>query len=262
MGLEVAGRGHGVGRSDHPAHPPAGHGIGLGHTVEHDAAILQFGNHHRHGMMLGLAVCEVLVDLVGEDPDAVLRSPAADLLDLRAGVDGAGRVGRRHEDQRLGPGGSGRLQLVDAHPEAARGGGQNGHGHAAGQGDRLGIGRPVGGGQQHLVARVDHRGDGVVHRVLAAVGDQHVGRVHLQARVAPGLGRHRLTEILQTADGGVLVVLGIAARGRGRLHDVGRGGEVGLARAEADDPLPRGPQRPGLGRDRQGGRGGDRPDPP
>ena len=220
------------------------------------------GTDHRHGMVLGVAVGEVLVDLVGEDPDAVLGGPAADLLDLRAGVDGAGRVGRRHEDQRLGPRRAGRLQLVDAHPEAAGGGGQDRHGHAAGQGDRLGIGRPVRGGQQHLVARVDHGRDGVVHRVLAAVGDEHVGRVDLQARVAPGLDRHRLTKILQAADGGVLVVLGIAARGRGRLHDVFGGREVGLPGAEADDPLARGPQGPGLGRDRQGGRGRDGPDPP
>src|SRR2546430_11640443 len=47
-------------------------------------------------------VGQVLVDLIGDHPDAVLDRPAADRLDLLRRVDRAGRVGRRAVQQRLG----------------------------------------------------------------------------------------------------------------------------------------------------------------
>ena len=37
VGLQVGGRRDDVGRADHPAHPPAGHGVGLGHPVDDHA---------------------------------------------------------------------------------------------------------------------------------------------------------------------------------------------------------------------------------
>src|SRR3712207_8151831 len=54
-------------------------------------------------------------------------------------------------------------------------------------------------------ARVEHRGEGLVHGLLAAVGYQHVGRGDLQARVARGLGDDRLLERREPAGGGVPV---------------------------------------------------------
>ena len=64
--------------------------------------------------------------------------------------------------------------------------------------------------------------------VLCAIASRSSGR--------PGVGR-------------VVVVPGVAARGHGRLDDVLRGREVGLARAEADHVLARRLQRLGLGVD-------------
>ena len=93
--LHVRGGLHGVGRAVHPAHAPAGHGVGLGHAVERDRLVRQF----RHlGQKVGhrrSVVDEVLVDLVGDHPQAVRRRPLADGADLLGGVHGSRRVRRR-----------------------------------------------------------------------------------------------------------------------------------------------------------------------
>ena len=110
-----------VGRADHPADPPAGHRVGLGHAVDARRTVGQLGHERRHRRELVLAVGEVLVDLVGDDPDAVLDGPAADRLDLVA-------AGRRRRSgwtatrtrATLVRGGAGRLELVDGDPEAGR----------------------------------------------------------------------------------------------------------------------------------------------
>ena len=114
-------------------------------------------------------------------------------LDLAPGVDGAGRVRRRHEQERLGALGAGRLELVDGDPEAVVDG-ADGHRNATGQGDRLREGDPVGRGDEDLVARVEQGGEGVGDGLLAAVGDQHLVGGHPVARVAVGLGRDRLPQ--------------------------------------------------------------------
>jgi hypothetical protein len=93
--------------------------------------------------------------------------------------------------------------------------------------------------------------------MLAAVGDQHLARLDPQAGVAGGLGRDRRPQLGQAGGGGVVVEPRLGAGGHGRLDDVVGGGEVGLAGAEADDVLPGGLERLGLGVDGQGGRLGD-----
>ena len=82
MRLQVAGGFHGVERADHPAEPPAGHGVGFGDTVDEDGLVGQGGDRFddRHGAHS--VVDEVLVDLVGDDPNAVLESPLADRASL------------------------------------------------------------------------------------------------------------------------------------------------------------------------------------
>ena len=120
-------------------------------------------------------------------PCSSAHSPMA--CDLGGGVDRAGRVGRRDEDEHLGPVGARGLELLDGGPVA---GGLVGHDldrDAAGQPDRLRVGRPVGRGEDDLVARVEEGGERVVEGLLAAVGDEHLARRDLVAGVAQGLGR-------------------------------------------------------------------------
>ena len=154
-----------------------GHGVGLGDAVDHDAAIGEFGNDRRHRHELCVAEDEVFVDLVGDHPDALLDRPAADGLDLIGRIHRSGGVRRRHEHQRLGAVGHGPRRdasMPTRNPRRRRVASLDRY--TAAQTDRLGIGGPVGRRQQHLVTRVEQRGERVVEGVFAAVGDQHLGR--------------------------------------------------------------------------------------
>ena len=79
-----------------------------------------------------------------------------------------------------------------------------------------------GAGQEHLVARVEQRGEGVVDGVLAAVGDEHLAGRHVEPGVAQRLGRDGLLQLGQAAGRRVPVVLRVAAGLDGGLDDVGR----------------------------------------
>ena len=209
------------------------------------------------------AVDEVLVDLVGHHPQVVLHRPAPDGGDLGAGCrrrrSGCWATRRAGSWWRsCGP--LSRASTVRWNP-AVLGGGDV-HRHPAGQGDGLGVGRPVRGGDEDLVAGVAQGGEGLVDGLLGPVGDEHLGGRDLVARVAPWswpppppsarAGRR------SACSGGWP---GSPAGLDGRLHDVGGRREVGLAGTEADDVLAGRPQRLGLGVDGQRGRRGDGGDP-
>jgi hypothetical protein len=190
--LQVGGGLDHVERPDHPAHAPAGHGVRLGDAVDDDAPVGQVGHQRGHRREDVVAVRQVLVDLVGDDPDPPVHRPAADRLDLCRRVHDAGGVGWRDEQQGPGAVRNRRVQLVDRDPEAGRLIGGQHHRHAPGQADRLGVRRPERRREQHLVAGIEQGGEGVVDRVLAAVGDQHLRALHVVAGVALGLGRDGL----------------------------------------------------------------------
>ncbi len=75
--------------------------------------------------------------------------------------------------------------------------------------------------------------------MLPAVRHEHLGGLDLVAGVALRLYRYRLAQLGEPGRGRVLVEDRLAGRLCGRLDDVRRGGEVGLAGAEADDVLTR-----------------------
>jgi len=261
VGLQV-GRGlDDVGRADHPADPPAGHRVGLRDAVEDDRVVGELGAQRRDRAGLDAVVQQVLVDLVGHDPQAVLGGPGTDRTDLVGGVDGAGRVRRGDEQQDLGALGARRLELVDGDLVVLGLVGEHLDGDTAGELDALGVRRPVRRREEHLVARVEHRGERLVDRLLAAVGHQHVGRRDLPAGVALGLGHDGPLQLRQAAGRGVAVVLGVS-RGLDRgVHDVARGREVRLARTEPDHRAALRLERLRLRIDLQGRRLGDGADP-
>ena len=218
----------------------------------------QLGHERRHRRERVVAVGEVLVDLVGDHPDAVLDGPLADGLRPRP----RGRRRRSGSTATRTPApwcagvrAASSWSTVTRKPVGPSVGSTTEH--AAGQRDRLGVGRPVRRREQHLVAGVEQRLEGVVDGVLAAVGDEHLAGQHLVARVAERLGGDGLLQLGQAAGGRVAVVLRVAAGGDGGLDDVVGRREVGLAGAEADDRLAGRLERLGLGVDGQGGRLGD-----
>ena len=212
---------------------------------------------------LRVVVDQVLVDLVGDHPQPVLHRPAADRRDLLRRVDRAGRVGRRHEDQDLGARRCGPPRAARRSPGSPDVSSvSTAHRHAAGQPDRLGVGGPVRRGQEHLVARVEQGGEGVVDRLLAAVGDQHLGGARPRSRCpAASWRRWPRCSSGRPAGGGVAVPPRVVAGRDRRLDDVVGGGEVRLAGAEADHRAPGRLQRLGLGVDGERRGLGDGADP-
>lgn len=180
--------------ADEPADPPPGHGVGLGHPVDHHGAVGQFRNFHRHRGEPGVPVDEVLVDLVGEHPQVVFEGPPADLADLLGRVHCAGRVRGGDEQQHLGAVGAGRLQLLDRGQVASGLVGDHVDRGSSGQPDRFRVGGPVGRDHDDLVARIEQRGERLVDRLLAAVGDQDLVRLHPVAGVAQRLSRDGFLE--------------------------------------------------------------------
>ena len=172
MRLQVGGRLDDVLRADHPAHPPAGHGVCLGDPVDDDAAVGQLGHLRHDRREQRVAVDQVFVDFVSDDPQAVGVGPLTDRRDLVGRVDRAGRVRRRDEHQDLGPVGPLRLELFDGGQVAGGLVGQHRHRNAASQPDRFGVSRPVRSGQQHLVTGIEDGRERVVERLLAPIGDQ------------------------------------------------------------------------------------------
>src|SRR4029079_4382976 len=119
-----------------------------------------------------------------------------------------------------------RLQLLDGDPVAGRLVGDDLHRDTAGQPDRLRVRGPVRRRDDDLVARVEDRGEGLVDRLLAAVGHQDLGRVDLVAGVAQRLRGDGGLQLGEAAGRRVAVVLRVRAGLDGGLDDVVRGREV------------------------------------
>ena len=261
MRLQVRRRLDDVGRGDHPAHAPTGHRVGLGDPVEHDRSVGELGYGPDDRREDRVVVRQMLVDLVGDDPDVVLERPLPDGGRLLGGVDGTGRVGGRAEQQCLRPGRAGRLELVDRDEVPLVDSGEDFDRRPPGETDRLGIGRPVRRGQQDLVTRVHDGRERLVDGLLAAVGHEHRRRRHLVPRVALGLGGDRLLQGWQAGRRRVVVVGRHPGRRHGGVDDVRRRREVRLSGAEADHGSPGRLERLGFGVDREGGGLGDRREP-
>ena len=234
MRLEGQGGLDDVGGADHPAHSPAGHRVGLGHAVEDNGLVGQLGHQLDDVRALRVLVQEVLVDLIRNDPDAVLEGPLADRGQLLGRVDAARRVGRRAHEQDLRARGARGLELLDGHLVVLVGTREYLDGGRAGELDDLGVGGPVGGRQDGFVAGTQQCGEGLEHGLLAAVGDDDVGGGDLVAGVAQGLFCDGLAQRRQAGGGRVAVHRGVARGLDGGLDNVVGRGEIGFAGAEAD----------------------------
>ena len=184
-----------------------------------------------HGVVVG----QVLVDLVGDDPDPVLERPATDRGGLLGGVDRTRGVRGRAEQERLGLRGPRGLELLDGHEVALVGAGEHLDRDAAREADGLRVGGPVRRREQDLVARVHDRRERLVDGLLAAVGHQHLRRLDLVPRVAQRLGGDGLAHRGQTGRRRVPVVDRVLRGGDRRVDDVPGRREVRLTGAEADD---------------------------
>ena len=223
-----------VGGADHPAHSPAGHRVGLGDAVEDDGLVGQLGHQLDDVRALRVLVQQVLVDLIRNDPDAVLEGPLADRGELLGRVDAARRVGGRAHEQHLRARGARGLELFDAHLVVLVGAREHLDGGRAGELDDLGVCGPVRGRQDRLVAGAQQRGECLEDGLLTTVGDDDVGGRDLVAGVAQGLFCDGLAQRREASGGRVAVHRGVARGLDCGLDNVVGRGEVGFAGAEAD----------------------------
>ena len=179
MRLKVCGGLDEVGRADHPANTPTGHGIGLGNAVEDHAGIGKARDLSEDRGEHVVAERQVFINLVGNDPNAVLECPLTNRTNFFRRVHRASRVRRRNEDKRFGLVSACSFELFNRDAKARLDIGRKNNRNATGQSDGLGIGRPVGRRKKNFVARVQQRFERVVNRVLPAVGYKYLTRRHL-----------------------------------------------------------------------------------
>ena len=73
---------------------PAGHRVGLGKAVHRDGEVVKFLAERGDGNVLGLAVDELFVNLVGKDDDVLAEGDFTEFEEFVPGVNGTGRIAR------------------------------------------------------------------------------------------------------------------------------------------------------------------------
>ena len=194
----------------------------------------------------------MVIDLVGDHVQVVLHAHLGDGLQLAAGVHHSGGVGGVVQDHALGLGGDGCGQLLRGDLEVLRLRSLYHHRHAAYHPDQLDVAHPVGSGQDHLVAGIHQRPQGRIDTGLGAAGHGDLGRLIVHAAVLLQPLTHGLPQLHSARRGSILGVVVLDRLDAGLL-DVVRGGEIGLAGAEANHVQAVGPHLLEQGIDGQSG---------
>jgi len=187
------------------------------------------------GDELEAIVDEFFVDFVGEDDEVgVLDDDVGEGLEFFGGVGVSGGVGGGVEDEDLGLGGDGGLELMGGDFEGIFFLADDDFVDAAGEFDLFGVGDPVGGEEDGFVAGVEYGHEGHVEAVFSAGagGDVFglVGEVIFIVELFSDGG----LEVREAGRGGVLG-LALVEGDFGGVFDEGWCIEVGFAGAEADD---------------------------
>ena len=188
------------------------------------------------GNELVVVVYEVAVDLVRDNVNVAAAADLCDRLQLRAGVDHAGRVGGRIEHEYLGVVRDGGVKLFCGDLEVRLLGRRDNDRDRARLLDHLGIADPVRRRDNDLIARVAQRHQRDIDRVLCTRGNDDLRRLIVQTAVLLQTVARRLAQIHQTCGRGVLGLVVLNSLDTGLL-DVLRGREIRLAGTKADNIL-------------------------
>ncbi len=216
------------------AEAPAGHGVGFGESVDGDGEVGDILAEGGDGDVGVVAIHEFFIDLVREDEDVLTHGDVSEGLELFSGIDGSGGVAGGVDDDHLGEGGHGVLELIWGDLPVVFFFGFDDDGDAADETDHFRVAGPEGSGDDDFVTGVDGGGDGVVTGVFGAAVDADLFGGVLKAVVEVEFGGEGLAEF---EEAGALGVAGLAVvEGlNGGLDDVGGGIEVGLTSAEAEN---------------------------
>ena len=168
------------------ADAPARHRVGLREAVEENRALLHAGQGGEADVLLA-AVRQVAVDLVGDDDEVVLLGKGRDGQEILARHDGACRVVRIADEQRLRPGGHVLFELVRRDAELVLNLGRHGDGLAARE-NRAGlVGDVARLRDQDLVARREDGAHDEVERLADTDCHEDVGVGIIRAAVLVGV---------------------------------------------------------------------------
>ena len=176
----------------------------------------------------------MFVNFIGQHKDAFFKRPLADRTSLLLGVHRAGGVRRRDKDERFRRWGVCRLQLFDGDLIVLVASGKNLDRVAARQTDALGVGCPVRGREQNIVAVIDHGSEGFIDRLLTTVCNKYLRRIDLNAGIAQGFIRDSLFEFGQTRGGGVAEVFRIIEGFAGSINNMCGRRKIGFTGTETN----------------------------
>ena len=229
--------------------PPTRHGPSLGEAVDREAALAQIVGHCSEAVVNLTLGQKIFIDLIAHHQHpGMTTEQLSQGLQLSEAGDPPGGIPRSVEHQQPGSGRDGVFQLGDIQPKTT--GCTRGNDHACGprKGRHLGVAKPVGGWDQHLITGVEQHLEQVVDRLLAAIGDHHLIGARWTAVFPRQLFGDGLPQLRVT---GSRAVTGDAV-GEGlpcRLRDELGGVEVGFASTETADVATIVLQSLGLGTD-------------
>ena len=134
----------------------------------------QPGPERRKTGRLGLAEHQLLVDFVAQHRQIGCQNRVGQRFQLAAGVNRAGRIARRVQHKQPGAWPQSASKLSGRHLEAAFMRGPNQSRLGAGHFGQVAIAHPIGSRDNDLVTGTDRGRQGVVNRMLGAVGDDHL----------------------------------------------------------------------------------------
>ncbi len=158
-------------RPNHPTDAPSGHRVCLGNTVQNDCAIRERRDDHWQARRGSAVVKQVLIDFIGDDPQAVLERPLADRLYLLGRINRTSWVRGGAEQQDLGLWGAGCFELFDGDQIVLGFIGEYFDGYSTSKLDALGICSPIWRRQQNFIARINNGSEGFVDGLLSAIGN-------------------------------------------------------------------------------------------
>ncbi len=187
----------------------------------------------------------MLVDFVADNSDALVpEQNLAKRLELIARINRAGGISRRVQHQQLGSRRDRRLQTFRCQLEAIGGGTFHFHRLAAGKTNHVGIGYPVGRGNNDLVAGIDGCKERVEDHLLRAGGNDDLVVLVAETVFAKELSCDGLLQCRYAVDIGV-AGLAVADRSLSRRPYVVGRIEIRLTHGEADDVMAGGDELPG-----------------
>ena len=195
LALQGAGGGNYLLGSGQPADAPAGHGPALGKAIYREDAVGKIRGHCRKAVVGVAWGQEKFVDLVTHHEHLGMAAQnVGNRFQFGSTQHHARGIARAIEHEQPARWGDSRLQLLRLEPEALVGiTGQFLHRGPSHPGN-LGVAQPVGGWQQHLIAGAEQHLKEVVEGLLAAIGDQHLGRRGGDVVFLADLGGDRLAQ--------------------------------------------------------------------